>query len=410
MSKKYIGLYLHVPFCLDKCRYCDFYSLACCAGCAPSDRSALRKARKDCKDLFERYTDALLLQMEDYRDALSDCVIDTVYLGGGTPSLLPTDCTERLLEGIYTYFSVNPEAEISIECNPATADRTALKALRGAGINRISIGVQSAVDGELKTLGRLHSFADAKKCFADARAAGFENINVDLMFGLPSQTEKTLDYSIRCCAQLDPEHISLYDLRIEEGTPFARMKEDGQLSLPDEDEDCRMYDSSVKLLGEFGYHQYEISNFAKAGMACRHNLCYWTGGEYLGLGPGAHSCFNGRRFAFIKDVDLFMTAMENPAQPCDLIAESAPRTEKAIRDEYVMLSLRTTRGISTEEYRTTFGEDFEKKYAKLLPILIQNGFMSVSRGGTGADSSGRNYSLTPKGMFVSNYIIAEFTK
>lgn len=373
---KNLSLYLHMPFCKRKCPYCDFYSVT------------------DFDD-YRRYIDAMLLQMEDYSSAASLFTVDTIYIGGGTPTVVPEKLLYDLMDGIYRNFKVFLDAETTIEANPATVTLSSLKKLHKMGVNRISFGVQSLNDDELEAIGRLHDADEAVHSFDLARRAGFDNISLDLMYGLPGQTPASLEESLRGVMDLGPEHISLYGLKIEPGTPFDSQKD--KLALPDEDSEYSMYENSVKLLARHGYGQYEISNFSRKGKECQHNMRYWTCGEYLGLGPGAHSYFNGSRFSFKRDIGAFMEAMERPESEVEIIDENYTITQNERVGEYIMLALRMTKGIDTAEFSRLFNLDFDKMYGELLKAYVDGGFMI---------RTARGYAFSVKGMYVSNYILS----
>ncbi len=325
MTCRPIGIYIHVPFCSGKCPYCDFYSVA------PSP------------SLSEDYIRAVERELRRY-PALP---VGTVYFGGGTPTLLGADGLIRLLDAVKRQFDVACDAEITFEMNPRTAEGAMLGQLRQAGFNRVSMGVQSAVDSELQALGRRHTAADASAAMKELRQVGFENISLDLMLGIPDQTEESLCRSIdRICA-LEPEHISAYILKIEPDTPFARLAD--SLCLADEDGQADLYTLAVNRLASRGYERYEISNFARSGKHSRHNTAYWDCGEYLGFGPAAHSFFGGRRFYYPRDIMRF-------------ISEGATVVdgEGGGREEYLMLRLRLTQGVTNEGWRERFGEDIPK--------------------------------------------------
>lgn len=385
-----LGLYIHIPYCRSKCVYCDFYSIPTATG---GDGEKASKAVRR----FDRYIDALLLQMEDYSAAARSRVVDTVYFGGGTPSLLSADQISLLLRGVRSCFRLARGAEVTMEVNPATVTPRTLRAYRRAGVNRLSIGIQSLSDAELSAAGRAHNAEDALDAFDMARRAGFANISVDLIYGLPGQTAASFASSVEGIIALAPEHVSLYALKTEEGTPLADSVAAGLVTLPGEDEVCDMYFSAIKTLEAAGIEQYEISNFALPGYESRHNSRYWDGSEYLGFGPGAHSLFAGQRFAFKRDASLYIAAMEDGAHVYDIVEECSPVTKKVLRDEFIMLSLRTTRGLDSAEFRRRFGEDFAQEFAEFLPVYIENGYM---------ERLGDRYALTPKGMYVSNYIIS----
>jgi len=374
-NKKSIGLYIHIPFCQSKCPYCDFYSTA---------------GKAD----YKRYIDAVLLHLEDYSECLKNRVVDTIYIGGGTPSVLPKGLICDLVDSIYDYLDVAPDAEVTLEANPATLNPSALKKLWKLGVGRLSMGLQSAVDEELKTLGRIHTYAQFEQNFHAARDAGFDNISVDLMYGIPGQTAESLRYSLETLVNLGPEHISLYGLKIEPNTPFGQMED---LVLPDEDEQVDMYLDSIEYLESQGYYQYEISNFARDGRMSRHNLRYWNCEEYLGLGPGAHSYLNGTRFSFVRDTMLYIDAMEDLSKPLNIIDEKYEISPDERIGEYVMLRLRLVEGIDTREFSNLFGVDFDSLYGQYLPAYIDGGFMVKTPTG---------YALTPVGMCVSNEILS----
>ena len=379
---KELGLYIHIPFCASKCPYCDFYSL--------TDYNEKR-------DKFKaRYIDTLILHMEDYSPSAKSYTVDSVFIGGGTPSTIPLPNMLDLIDGIYDNFTVSDDAEVTMEINPATVDLSMLKSLRKAGINRISFGMQSSCDNELKALSRIHNFEDFEVSFNLARRAGFDNISADVMFGIPEQTKTSLRTTLERLCALEPEHISLYGLKIEENTPFAQIKD--SLQLPDEDDEFQMYMSSVKFLEEQGYKQYEISNFARDGYKCKHNLKYWNCEDYLGLGPAAHSYYNNTRFSFKNDVEMYVEALENIEQEFDLTDEYYEISASERVGEYIMLRMRLTDGINVDKFHELFGLDFEKLYGNFLTHYMKHGFIQKKM---------KNYSFTVNGMYVSNYILSE---
>lgn len=378
-KKKILGIYVHVPFCLSKCAYCDFYSFV------PSG-----------EEIMERYVNALLLHMSDYRESASEYTCDTVYIGGGTPTTLPTELLLKLIRGIKKNFNLTRTPEFTIEANPATVTSDMLKKLRRAGVNRISFGFQTGDNHELKLLSRRHSRADFAESYKMAREAGFENISVDLMFGIPDQTPETLMKNLRYVTKLGVQHISLYDLKIEKGTPLFENRD--RLSFPDEDTEVEMYLRAVEYLNSEGYPQYEISNFSLPGRHSRHNLKYWNCYEYLGFGPAAHSYFNNHRFSYSRSIEKYIAGVEDPTSAVDIIDSSEEITPKERIGEYVMLRLRLAAGIKFDEFRARFGADFETMYGQKLTPYLKGGFMVRREGGV---------ALTPKGMFVSNYILSD---
>lgn len=373
-----IGLYIHIPYCISKCAYCDFFSV--------TD-----------SDSYSRYTDALIMHMEDYSSGLANRPIDSVFLGGGTPSSLPKNALLPLISGIYRNFRVTEDVEFTMEVNPATVGQNELKAYKKAGVNRISIGLQSADDDELRSLSRIHTYEEFEQSYEMIRDAGFTNVNIDVMFGIPGQTVESLVRTLDKVCSLSPEHVSLYGLKVEDGTKFGEMKRKGTLHLPDEDTEFEMYCTAVDMLEQHGYKQYEISNFARRGYQCRHNLKYWNCEEYLGLGAGAHSYLNGRRFAFKRDTHAYIEAMENPSSGTSIISEDYELRRGERIGEYVMLQMRLRHGLDTNLFAGLFGLSFERMYEKYLKLYVDNGFM---------EKRGSRYSFTLKGMYVSNYILS----
>lgn len=378
-SKKRLGIYIHIPFCKSKCAYCDFYSFV------PTDEG-----------IYERYVNAVTAHMESYKNGCAAYAPDTVFIGGGTPTAVPVELLIKLIRAVKRNFTLTKNAEITMEANPATVNVRDLKRLRRAGVNRLSIGLQSADNEELKSLSRIHTRRDFEEAFRAAREAKIGNINVDVMFGIPGQTRDTLLRTLNYVTKLSPEHISFYNLKIEEGTPFGRMRD--SLVLPDEDEEYDMYMSGIRFLASRGYAQYEISNFAKPGFQCLHNIKYWNCDEYLGIGPAAHSFFNGNRFSFCKNAERYMTAMENPEKSIRITDSNEEIRPKERLGEYLMLRFRLNEGVSTREFFRLFGKDFERMYLPKLSRYISGGFVATRDG---------SYFLTPKGMFVSNYILSD---
>ncbi len=367
--KKPLGIYIHVPFCLRKCNYCDFCSFA-------GKADTLGKA----------YTDELARRVLIAADSARAYEVDTVYFGGGTPSLLPPRLLGHVLDTVRKGFSVTDTAEITLECNPATVELAALRELRTLGFNRLSVGLQSTVDSELSLLGRAHTYADFVSCFGDARRAGFENISVDLMYGIPEQTEETLIRSVDLLTSHSPEHISAYGLMIEEGTDFYRRR--NSLNVADDDMQAAMYSIVGERLERAGYKKYEISNFAREGFESRHNLRYWRGLEYLGFGVAAHSYFDNQRFGNSPDVDAFVRGE-------DIIEEREVITPDERRREFVMLGLRLTEGISLAEYGSRFGKSFDADF--FTEKFVSEGFMA---------KKDDRIALTEKGLLVSNSILS----
>ena len=335
------------------------------------------------------YTDALCRDLIQRARDCRDCTVDTVYLGGGTPTVLPTHALERILQTVFDSFCVSPTAEITSECNPATADRASLLRMRRAGFNRLSIGLQSAHKQELLALGRLHDFEDFRAVFCAAREAGFDNLSADVMFGIPHQSTESLLQTLEQLLELSPEHISSYGLGIEEGTPFYRMRD--RLPLPDEDEVCEMYRRGAELLDAHGYRQYEISNFAKAGYESRHNLKYWNCDEFLGFGPAAYSDFEGERFGYTRDVDAYIRG-----EACFEERERPTLRQRA--NEYVMLRMRLGEGILRRAFEERFGSPLDGMLGDAITPFVRRGLV---------EDTGAGYRFTREGLLLSNAVLSE---
>ena len=365
-------LYIHIPFCVRKCAYCDFLS-------APGSEEA--KAS---------YTEALLREIEAVKTEKRE--VSSIFVGGGTPSALSPSLMGDIFEKIHKSFSVAPDAEITIEANPGTLSKEKLFLYRNVGINRLSLGLQSPEAAELKSLGRIHTYEEFLESFSLAREAGFQNINVDLMCALPDQTYEGWIRNLRKVAALHPEHISAYSLIIEEGTPFAKRK----LNLPDEDTEYRMYEDTAGILAEYGYEQYEISNYAKKDLACQHNVGYWTRKEYLGLGLGAASLWGNQRFSNTSDFSAYLKESGSPEK----IREN--RETLSLEDEmseFMFLGLRMTEGVSKAEFLEGFGTPIESVYGNVLDKYKSVGLLE--------EKEGRIF-LTRAGIHVSNGVMAEF--
>ncbi|MCD7775930.1 MAG: radical SAM family heme chaperone HemW, partial [Firmicutes bacterium] len=341
--------------------------------------------------------------MKQYRLAAGEYDVDTVYIGGGTPTIIPEEDMLRLIRAVKSCFHITDNAEFTIEANPATVSAEVLASYHRAGVNRLSIGLQSANESELRALGRIHSLDDFAKSYSAARDAGFRNINVDLMFGTPYQTFYTWKHSLEYVVSLKPRpaHISLYNLKLYSDDPkdsgFSTIEE-LKAKLPDEDVEYMMYDYAVKYLSSMGFHQVEISNFARRGCEPRHNLKYWRCEEYLGFGPGAHSYFDNIRFSYKKSVKSYIDCNLNPDSTDELIDECEEITTRERLGEYVMLHLRLTEGINADTFLATFGRSFESLVGDRMDEYLKGGFMRYD---------GKAYSFTPKGMFVSNYILSD---
>ena len=410
MDKNNLELYIHMPFCVKKCEYCDVLSF-------PADTYTQIK-----------YVHALLNEIRFYGEKMRGFRVSTIYIGGGTPSWLEPELVTAVMDQIYKSFQVYEDAEISIECNPGTVTAAKLQAYRRAGINRLSIGLQSTNNTELKTLGRIHTYEQFLKTYELARNEGFTNINVDLMSGLPRQSAESFADTLQRVIRLKPEHISAYSLIIEKGTPFyekykfdmvrqeAGMKTE---ELPTEDDTYKMLKLTQRVLAKAGYERYEISNYAKPGYACRHNVGYWTRENYLGLGLGAASLIDNVRYSNTRELyeyieicreltflppEVFapeegMDAPERGWFGSNLHTEAAVVNRKAQMEEFMFLGLRMPEGISRNEFETNFGMPIEAAYVQVLPDLQAQKLIEKREG--------RVY-LTDRGMDVANYVMAQF--
>ena len=354
---------MHVPFCKSKCAYCDFYSLA------GSDA------------LMDDYITALCAQLDALAERAAPYAVDTVYVGGGTPSYLGAGRLVRLLDAVRRRYNVAPDAEITLEANPDSVGDW-FGELRAAGFNRVSLGAQSFDDALLKAVGRIHSAAQTARAVETIRRAGFDNLSLDLIYGLPGETAEAWRRSVEQAAALSPEHLSCYGLKIEPGTPLSLRN----VAVPDDEAQAERYLWAADALSGYGYRQYEISNFAKPGRESRHNLKYWTLESYLGFGPGAHSDFDGVRFAWARDLGAFVRRDWT-------LSESAAITPDERSREWLMLGLRTSDGVSLSEYAARFGRDMD---AGFMRQCVRAGY---------AVADGGRFRLTPRGFLVSNQII-----
>lgn len=414
-----LELYIHIPFCVRKCAYCDFLSF-------PSG-----------EEERERYVECLTEEIEEAGAVSGRYVVTAIFLGGGTPSVLTPEQTKGILEAVKKSFYVAEDAEITTEANPGTADGNKFRAWKQAGINRLSFGLQSTENKELQCLGRIHTMEDFLESYQAAREAGFDNINIDLMSALPGQTVSSWEKTLRTVVKLRPEHISAYSLIIEEGTPFywlfggdgdemeeqKRRQTLGIPDLPDEDAERRMYYETERILKEAGYHRYEISNYAKPGYECCHNKGYWTGTEYLGLGLGASSYVNRRgeiplsgetkkqdgrerqmeRRSNIRDFKTYLSLSREDFRAERQVAEREILTEQARMEEFMFLGLRLTEGISEERFFRLFGRSLDDVYGKVLnELTCQELIEQYERDDTVF------WRLTKRGIDVSNYVLAEF--
>ncbi|MCR4590841.1 MAG: radical SAM family heme chaperone HemW [Lachnospiraceae bacterium] len=373
MEEKRISIYIHIPFCVRKCRYCDFPSF--------TDSGNI-----------DSYFNALRAEIRAERETAGR-ITDTIYIGGGTPSLVPPFYIKEVMEEIGKKYIIGPETEISMEMNPGTVERNALKTYREAGINRLSMGCQSFNDESLKCLGRIHSAEDAERTYDELRKAGFENINIDLISDIPGEKAEDMERSLKKAAELSPEHISVYSLIIEPGTEFYKLREKGGLKdLPDEDEQEKTDKLIRQILRENNYMRYEISNYAKPGHECKHNMRYWTRGEYRGFGLSAASLIGNRRFTNIRE----MVYINNPG---GILSEDRILSREEEMQEFLFLGLRMTAGISAADFSERFRKDIDEVFGKQLKKQIKCGFLEFD---------GDRYRYNTKGLDISNILMSEF--
>lgn len=383
-NKKTPGLYVHVPFCVRKCNYCDFLSFP--SGCAEDSPRRMEYI----KLLGEELKLHKVQQTGGWKEPF-----DTIFIGGGTPSVLSERELDALFEKIAEYTGMLPaDTEYTMECNPGTVSPGKLNRMRQAGINRISFGMQSAVDSELKALGRIHTFEEFETGYEMARKAGFDNINIDLMAAIPGQTLQSYEKSLRQVIRLEPEHISSYSLIIEEGTPFYELYHENP--PVDEDTDREMYERTEEVLGQAGYGRYEISNYAKKGWECRHNIKYWRRAPYLGVGLGAASFYGHTRHYNLRDLHAYRRAVHEGKLPEAEVEFLEKRDEMA---EFIFLGLRMMEGISGSDFYSEFGTDLQTEYGTVIERHIREGLLK---------REGDRLLLSPAGIDVSNYVFSDF--
>lgn len=371
MATDGLGLYVHIPFCVRKCNYCDFCSFPICDAGWKSE-----------------YIRRLCEEIRAYKDR--EISLDSIFFGGGTPSLLTPSEFREICSAIKESFLLLPYVEFTVESNPKTLDEEKLLTFLQCGVNRLSIGLQSIHENEGKMLGRIPNYRDFLDSYALARRCGIKNINVDLMYGIPEQTMESFEQTLSAVCALSPEHISLYGLILEEGTPFYKIKD--TLPIPSEDCECDMYYLAAGVMAEHGYSHYEISNYAKPDFECRHNLKYWRCSEYIGVGLSAYSYYEGKRFGNTDDPDAYLCGKCTDylyEEDVDLTAE---------KYEYVMLRLRLSEGFSLEEYKRKFGEDFFDTRSELIKKMSDAGYLKINQG---------RIALTEKGFYISNSILTE---
>ncbi len=375
------GLYVHLPFCRQKCFYCDFPSYA-----GQEGRMAV-------------YVEALLGELAREGAPLRAAwgPPRTVYLGGGTPTALPPALMERLLAGLREFLAAAPDAlEFTCECNPGTVDAAYLSLLRAGGVNRLSLGVQTFDDALLRRIGRIHTAAQARAAVRQARAAGFRNLSLDLMYGLPGQKLAGLEMSVQQALALAPQHISIYGLQVEEGTAFARAQAAGRLALPSDEESEAMYDYMTTALPVAGYARYEISNFARPGFESRHNLGYWQDVPYLGVGAAAHSYLDGQRYENPRGIEEYLAALRESGRAR---REEEPLTRATSMEEFAFLALRTARGIDRARFAARFGCELASVYADAIARMLARGFL---------EEDAQGVRLTPLGMKYGNWVFEAF--
>lgn len=370
-----LGIYIHIPFCLSKCQYCDFNSVV------------LDLA------LAEEYVKSLLKEIQTFSESQAvSMVAKTIYFGGGTPSILKASQLSEILETVFSSFEVKSDAEISLEANPGTLTKEKVKKLRNLGFNRASLGVQSFRDEELKILGRTHTSRQALKSYKMLKEC-LNNLSLDLIFGIPGQSLKTWRENLNMALKLRPEHVSVYNLTIEEGTPFYYLWKQGKLDLPDEEEVRKMYLEGINLFKAQWYRQYELSNFARKGFECQHNLRYWQGKEYIGFGAGAHSYFQGVRWGNIRGIKEYVELSEKNS----LLIDFRERlTESQKINEFILLGMRMTEGIDLKKLKEDLNFDLEKEKKEEISELIKGRFLKRGK---------NNLRLTKKGILVADSII-----
>lgn len=370
---KRLGIYVHIPFCASKCSYCDFYSLA------------------KCDQMMPAYQKALLAHIRESAAALKNYEVDTIYFGGGTPSFYGADRIVEIFNELKLNGNVRVDAEVTVECNPDSTSLNALKLLRSEGVNRISMGVQATDNDLLKLIGRRHNYRQVVAAVQNARDAGFENLSLDLMYGLPSQTKADWATTLSEIVKFHPEHLSCYGLKLEPGTPMYENYRNSPV-LPDDDEQADMYSYCVEMLAHYGYEQYEISNFSIPGYASRHNLKYWNREDYMGFGPGAHSCIGNQRYSFVSDLKTYISGVSHGTSLVDE-HEIISQAEAAV--EYVMLAMRTVHGMSEYEYRVNSKCRWEPM-EQVLQAFRSKGWCVCDQG---------QWHFTTEGFLISNTLI-----
>lgn len=378
--KDSLGLYLHIPFCLKKCDYCDFYSL-------PVNNN---------NEVIETYVSCLLNELK-WRRQEAAAPFTSIYMGGGTPSLLKPQQIERIIDTIFGHYPTGPRLEITIEANPATLSLQSMKDYRSAGVNRLSIGIQSFIDRELKMLGRLHGRDEAENTLKNAAKAGFVNYSADLIYGIPGQREEDWLNNLRLMQQYEPPHISVYLLQLEDTTPLARKIETGLINPVAEELEISLYRLGLDYLQEQGYHHYEISNLAKPGHECCHNLVYWHGGSYLGFGCGAVSFDGVSRSLNQPPLEKYIAALQSGHPPSIEVLETMDNNQRAT--DAIILGLRLTSGINVADFNERFGMDIFKHFQEAINVCLEQGLL--------VNKDGRLY-IEPRAYFLSNQVFSRF--
>lgn len=373
-----LGLYIHVPFCAQKCYYCDFNSY---------------KINSNQK---KEYLINIEREMKFYKDEFKDKYFDTVFFGGGTPSILTVDELKELINNINENFNIKKDAEITIECNPGTINREKIEAMKKMGINRLSIGLQATQNYHLKSIGRIHTYEEFEKNYYDALDIGFKNINIDLMYALPNQKTQEWKDTLDKIINLNPSHISAYSLILEEGTKLYDMYQNKEFELLDEDTDINMYNYTIDTLKRHGYNQYEISNYSKEDLECKHNIIYWKCDNYLGLGPGASGFIGDTRYSNIEDICEYNKRILQNIRP---VSEEIELTKKDKIEEFIFMGLRMNEGINIDVFKERFDTDFYDIYQEVMDKLIKRELVRFD---------GKNISLTQKGREISNSVFIEF--
>ena len=377
---KKLGIYIHIPFCARKCSYCDFYSVAL------NDNSEYE------------FIESVLNEIKGYKDKLrKGYIVDSIFFGGGTPTIIKPENLKKIIDALGTIVEIDKCCETTMEANPNTLTEEKLKQYKSMGINRLSIGIQSLNDEILKNIGRIHSSREAIEALDRAKAAGFENINTDIMFNIPGQKVEDIENTLRAIIQRGVKHISFYSLKLEEGTPMYILEKNKKINMPNEDYEREMYYAGRKIMEENNLYQYEISNFAQRGFECRHNLKYWNQEEYIGFGPSAHSFLNNIRYSNPPDLKLYCEKRSSEIQRT--IQEVLGRED--LMFEYIMLRLRLREGLDMKVFNNKFSADFQKLYSEQIEYLLKNKLIDVE---------GNKIKLSLRGIDVANYVIVEFMK